>query len=459
MNYNYSMDKDKAKLINQDAAKAAEEDVTASSDPTIESKKYDKDKTVGDKGDSTSGDKTISLFDKTDIQQKLQDDLDEVPEIRPEDMQSGYLSKLISKPFFHKTEEERLKINRNFLRDAEPLTLERLKEDIDSAREELSTGFPSLDHSISIPNQKFTLIASRPQHGKTVFMLNMLLNMCQKYPQRHFLYYSYGDPKQDIETKLINMSGVIPFSPLETEGIATNFKRWQYELTNRDIHTLKDNAENDPEYKGLKNFLEISSRVHIIDANYNIIDLLDSIRAFNNTLSVGTVFIDYLQAIRPDKTQLTLPRHQQVQGIANQLIDMGNETRFLLILGAQLARGEKNTPEYDGLTLDHLQDLKDAEQVAGLIIGLQNYAASTFIGSNINDQFKSRFYQDTFKRAEKMPESFKDKHTNSVILAKVLVNRGGPLLEVELLFNKRLMKISETEKENLSGEKGKKVDQ
>ena len=152
----------------------------------------------------------------------------------------------------------------------------------------------------------------------------------------------------------------------------------------------------------------------------------------------------------PDKSQLTLPRQQQVQGVANQLIDMGNETRFPLILGAQLLKGEKNTPEYDELALDHLQNLKDAEQVAGLIIGLQNYSVSTFIGSNINNQFKSRFYQDAFKKAEPMPESFKDKHTNSVILAKVLVNRGGPLFEVELLFNKRLMKISDSQNESRS---------
>ena len=42
-----------------------------------------------------------------------------------------------------------------------------------------------------------------------------------------------------------------------------------------------------------------------------------------------------------------------------------------------------------------------------------------------------------------MPESPKDKHTYNVILAKALLNRGGPLFEVELLYNKRLMKISD----------------
>jgi replicative DNA helicase len=458
MNYNINMEKNKTGLINPDVTKAVEDEVTASSDPTLESKKYLTDKTVDNKGDSTTGDKTLLLFNKTDIQQKLQDELNEVPEIRPEDLQTGYLSKLISKPFSQKTEQERLKINRDFLRDAEPLTLERLKEDIDNAAEKLPTGFPSLDHRVSLPNQKFTLIASRPQHGKTAFMLNMLLNMCQKYPRQHFLYYSYGEPKQDIEIKLINISGEIPFSPQEVEGITTNFKRWQYEFRNRDIHFLKDKAENAPGYKGLKNFLEISSRVHIIDADYKIIDLLDSIQAFNNTLPVGAVFIDYLQAIRPGKTQLSLPRDQQVQGIAHQLIDICNESRFPLIVGAQLARGEINTPGYDALTLDHLQDLKDAEQTCDLIIGLHNNPTSTF-ASNLNDQFKSRFYQDTFKKTGSMPESLKDKHTYNVILAKVLVNRGGPLFEVELLYNKRLMKISDFEKEKLPAGKEKKVDQ
>jgi len=437
------MDKDKTDSINQYVTKALEDDITASSDPTIEIKKYHTDKTDGGKGDSLSGDKTITLFEKSDIQQKLQDELTEVPEIRPEDMQTGYLSKLITKPFSTKTDEERLKINRNFLRDAEPLTLERLKEDMDSAKEELPMGFPSLDQRVSLPSKKFTLIASRPQHGKTAFMLNMLLNMCQKYTRQHFLYYSYGESKQDIEIKLINICSEIPFSPLKVEGITTNFKRWQYEFRNRELQTLKDKAENDPEYKGLKNFLEIASRVHIIDANYKVIDLLDSIYAFNNTLSIGAVFIDYLQAIRPDKAQLSVPRDQQLQCIANQLIDICNETRFPLIVGAQLARGEKSTPEYDTLTLDHLQDLKDAGQLSDLIIGLQNDPASTF-ASNINDQFKSRFYQETFKKNENMPESLKDKQTYNAILAKTLVNRGGPLFEVELLYNKRLMKISES---------------
>jgi len=442
MNYNYYMDKNKTRLMDQDETKVSESDLTESNQPTVMSEPFDPGMTLRDRGDTT-GEQTMSVFGKEDIRKKLQDELVEVPEIGAEDMNTEYLSRLVSKPFAHRTEEERLKINRNFLRDAEPLTLERLKEDIQNAPEELGTGFASLDRWLSIPNRKFTLIASRPQHGKTTFMLNMLLNMCQKYPEQHFLYYSYGEPRQDVEIKLINMCGGKPFSPLEIHGVTNNFKRWKHELKSHDIDILKEKAEKNPEYRGLKNFIEISSRIHVMDGNYNIVDLLDSLKAFNSTLPIGAAFIDFLQAVRPDKGSLPLTRQQQLQETVNQLMERSNDTKFPFIFGAQLTRGEQNIPEYDGLTMKCLKDFKDPEQVASLIIALQNYAKSDFIGSNVNQHFKSRFFQYTLKKAEKVPETFKDKHPNTAILAKVLVNRGGPAPEVELLFNKWLMKITD----------------
>ena len=436
------MENNKTISMSSAKTKVAENEVTASNQSTVRSESGDLDITESHRYDST-GEKTSLMFDKDDIRKKMQGEPVEVPDFAPEDLNTDYISRLIAKPFTNRTEQDRLKINRNFLRDAEPLTLERLQEDIKNEGGELPTGFTSLDRWISILTRKLTLIVSRPLHGKTAFMLNMLLNLCRKYPDRHFLYYTYGEFKQDIEIKLINICSEKPFSSLEIEGPTTNFKRWQYEIRNRDIDLLKEKSEKDPEYKGLKNFLEISSRVHVMDGNYNIIDLLDSLQAFKSTLPVGAVFIDYLQAIRPDKVHLALPRHQQVQEVTDQLIQAGNETGFPLILGAQLTMGDKNTPEYDGLGVEYVKNLKDPEQVASLIIGLQNYSKSLFIGSNINDRFKSRFNQYTLKKAEKMPESFKDKHPNTVILAKVLVNRGGAAPEVELMFNKWLMKISD----------------
>lgn len=464
---------DKIKIISPDATRAADEDITVSNQPTVRSEKKAEagiSQTVTIENESasasaemtgkgdTTGDKTALFFGKEDIQKKLQEELAEVPEVSPEDLEASYVSKLISTPFLNRTNEERLRINRNFLRDAEPFAVESLMEDIKKAPEELLTGFSSLDRWISIPQLKLSLVTSSAGHGKTVFMLNMILNMSNNFPEKHFLYYSYGEFKQDIEIKLINMCGETPFSkaPDNVEGINTNFKRWKYEFKTREISTLIDKAEKEPEYKGLKNFLEASSRIHVMDANYNIIDLIDSIRAFNSTLPLGAIFIDYLQAVRLKDVPTELSRQQQTTEICEVLVELSNEMQFPFIVGAQLAAEEKNIPEYDMLSVDYLKDIGDPIQVSNLIIGLQNYSKSRFIGSNVNDTFKSRFYDYTFRKAEKMPETFKDKHPNTVILAKVLSNRSGPEPEVELLFNKWLMKISHLEDKHLP-KQGEKV--
>ena len=446
---------DNSNLIDDDETRVSAEEKTVPNQPT-ERIEYDSDKTISRGGTSATmissdaNEKTALMFGKEEIQKKMQNDITDVPEVGPEEMEMDDLSSLIKSPFPNRTEEEQLRINRNFLRDAEPFKVERLMEDLKNAPEEMMTGFSSLDQWIRIPQCKITLIASRPGHGKTSFMLNMLLNMCHSYQKDHFLFYTYGEPRQDIEIKLINMCGHKPFEPME--GINTNFERWQYELRNNDINTLKNKAEKDIQYNGLKNFLEISRRIHVMDSNYNIVDLIDSMQAFKRTLSVRAVFIDYIQAIGPNRSKdaAQLSRQDQLQDISEQLKDLCSEGSFPLILGAQFDLSDVNTPEYDGLAVERLKDIGDPERMANLIIGLQNYSQSTFIGSNINPHFNSTFYNQPLRKADKMPDVFKDKHPNTVILAKVLANRSRPKPEIELLFNKDLMKISDLEDKNIS---------
>ncbi len=397
-----------------------------------------------------STDKTQLVFNKNNIQKRVQDELVDIPDYLPEDLEPEYLASLIKSTATNRSDVDNVKFNRNFLRDAQPFQIERLMEELKNMPTELLTGFPSLDQFIRIPLHKLTLIASRAGHGKTVFLLNTLLNMIHRYDTKHFLFYTYGEPRREIEIKLINMCGEKTFSN-PVEGITSNFERWKYEFKQLDPETLKQKAETDPEFIGLKNFLKNSPRLHIMDCNYNIHDLYESINSFHRTLSVGAVFIDYLQAIRPNKELMALTRKQQMQDILEQLREIGKEFAFPLIIGARLKAPETlDTPEYDSLSSTFIKDIEDPEHASGLIIGLQNYAKSLFIGSNINHQFKSRFYNRTFEKAELMPPIFKDKHPSTVILAKVLANQGRPEPEVELVFNKWLMKISDLKEEHIA---------
>lgn len=444
-------EKNKTRLVNPNLTRivpnmksnSKESEITGDSATTIRRSLSESEQTFELQG-HTAADKTMLLFNRDEIQKRIAEPV-EIPEISPEDMDTGYVSKLISTPFSHRTKEDKLKINRNFLRDAEPFTVDRLSENIKNAPEELATGIAGLDKRITIPQRKLTFIASRPQHGKTVFMLNLLRNMCVKYTNKHFLFFSYAESRQDIEIKLINMCGEVPFPDNPDDGFNTNFDRWKNQFKTREAAELGQLSGQALEFKGLKNFLTFATRVHVIDATYNVVDLIDSIQAFSNTLPVGGIFIDFLQAVRPnpEKIQVLLSRKQQAQETTDRLMELANDAKFPIIVGAQLATPEQQVPEYDGLALKYLTGVGDPEQAANLIIGLQNYSRSDFIGSNVTGHFKSRFYEQPFQKAEAMPANFKEKHPNTVLLAKVLLNKGGPEIEMELLFNKWLMVVAD----------------
>lgn len=405
-----------------------------------------KEKSKEDTLSEINGAKTSLLFGKEDIQKRLLEELDDIPELDQEDFEPEYLSHLIKSPFPNRTNDEQIRINRNFLRDAEPFRLERLHEDIKKAPEELTIGYHGLDQWLTIPARQLTLITGRPGHGKTAFMLNVMLNLARKYTSLHFLYYSYRESRSHIEIKLINMCGQQPFEIKPDSGSVTNFNRWKYEFKHQPLEVIREKAEKDPAYKGLNHFQKISSRIHIIDAGYHIMDLIDSVRSFQSTLPVGGVFIDYLQAIPPELEKINLPRSQQLQEMTYQLREIVLDTHFPVILGMQMNGYPPKSPEYDTLSLDYLTDIGDPELIAGLIIGLQNYSRSDYIGSNLV-LFKSRFFGAPFEKAEKMPDTFKDKHAITVLLARVLSNHSGQQPDVELLYHKWLMRISDPKEE------------
>lgn len=388
-----------------------------------------------------SHDKTVSVFSIEDITKKLRDEIEEIPEIEADDMDTGQLSGIIENIFPEKSEVERLKINRNFLRDAEPFRIERLMDDIKNRPEGLFTGFAVLDQVFTIPNSAVAIITGPPRHGKSIFILNMLLNMANIYKTHHFLFYTYEEARMDIEIKLINMSGETPFT--ETEGFQTNIACWKHKFRTKDSSELIDKAKNDPQYSGLKRYVEISQRIHIIDHCYNITDLIDSIRSFGNTFHIGAVFIDCFQKIKTEKRREMLSQGERLQEVSEYLREMAANTRLPFICTTRFSSPGNGMPEYDTLSAENIKELVESEWRANLVIGLQDYARSKFIGSNMNDNFKSKLFDHKLIKAEKIQGTFSNKDSKSVLLVKMLLNMEGLELEEELLIYRPLLKIKD----------------
>lgn len=87
--------------------------------------------------------------------------------------------KLITDPSLNS--EKNLKIK--------PYTLDDLQQDLTKTKDGLKTGYKSLDAFVRIPNEAITLVAGRPSHGKTTFMLNLFKNLIEEYSNLHFYFF------------------------------------------------------------------------------------------------------------------------------------------------------------------------------------------------------------------------------------------------------------------------------
>ncbi len=388
--------------------------------------------------------KTKVCFEKTDLDNKSIREIDKIPDIDKEDLKSNDFSMLLKDIFQDKTEAEKFKINRRFLKDATPFDIKQLSIELKNEYKSLITGFSELDKSICISANALNIITGIHKHGKTVFLLNIMLNMAKKYPELHFVYYTYEESKSEVEVKLINMSGNTYFSN-NIKGLTTNLDRWKYELRTKDVNSIKGLSDKNPAYKGLFDFLQVSKRIHVVDSYYNNENLLDSIKSFCNTFEIGAIFVDPYQKIALDhSTKVHSPEWNNKNTIMERLSSLSRKTHVPIILSSRLSSRILNYTEYDNmLTENNMLIPEDIIQEAGIIIAIQNYAKSKFLGSKKGNKFNSRFYKEPIETSMVTPEIFKTKKPETIMLVKFLVNRYGPELEAELLFNRWLLKISD----------------
>lgn len=255
---------------------------------------------------------------------------------------------------------------RNFEYDKKDLGLygsKELEEDIINTPEGLKTGFNNLDQIISIPQEAITIIGARPTHGKTTFLMNLLLNILDNYKDKAFLFFSYEETRKKIALKLLNiLSGEV----IDKGNKYKNIEQLQNYI--RGKNTTKPKIETAKEI--LDNFKE-NERLFIIDDHYYIDDLCNKIAYFKDRYPIGAVFIDYIQKIKiKGKYQ---SRQVELANISEQILETSLKLQLPIILGAQLGR-DKNKPGKAKVSLDNLRESGDIEQDANLVIGLYNEA-------------------------------------------------------------------------------------
>jgi len=282
-----------------------------------------------------------------------------------------------------------------------PTTEREVIDRLQNKPDSISTGLKIGDQEIILPSGALTVLAGPTSHGKTTFLINLALNVCDNYPGKQAYLFSY---EEDGDTMLINTLSTYMDLSLGRYGTKWILKRY--------FHTGSEEyvTQNKEEFltKKSKFFKELveTGRLNIKYVNYDMELLADAIRYLHKYANPGVIFIDYIQLLNiANKGKNVYSRQEELKEICGILKDLSIETGLPIVLGAQFNRDVKS---HTHIHLNKIGEAGDIERIANLIIGFWN-----------NDFEPS----GTEKELDLIVKKGIDEE--GTIYAKVLKNRGG----------------------------------
>jgi len=262
-----------------------------------------------------------------------------------------------------------------------PMSYMDLMGDIATIRTPLKSGYSGLDEFAGFPPGAITLVAGRPRHGKTTFMFNAMLQMCQLPDNRDMVFYFWTleEPLKNLSVKLIScLTGVFLEEYFYTAKDLP--RRTNYEFIKSYIRAGRtDIPELEAGKEKLRELID-GNRIRIIDKNYTVEDMGKLIKYMNDREKIGAVFIDYIQ--RMSTTRRTQDKRTEIAHISDMLLQTAKETNLPIILGAQFNRGAKDEREP---RLENIKEAGNLEEDANTVLSVWNE-------SKENDMFSLRWW-------------------------------------------------------------------
>jgi replicative DNA helicase len=296
-------------------------------------------------------------------------------------------------------------------------TIDQWRQDLSHVTAGRKSGFSNLDKLAMIPEGAITIVAGRPNMGKTTMLLNLLYGMeSQDKEPGAYLFFSYEEAKKILLAKLLM---------LRTERIFNASKNLgQYLGKVRDGWQPGQHTDLDEAYKKLQQLTD-SGRIILVDHPYRVEDLVQVIEKTASVQPIRAVFLDYIQKIRPSRSGQA--RYLDVAETSEAIRVLAVTLNVPIIVGAQLGRPDKQTKD-KGLRLDNLRESGDLEQDANLVLAI---------------------HRDSVHKAEGSEEAMISEHSTDAgdheetMEVYVLKNRNGPTGKLAMSFIGPIYKIKE----------------
>jgi len=332
-------------------------------------------------------------------------------------------------------------------------------------QEGLNTGYGSLDRYITVPTGAITLVAGRPSHGKTTFLLNLLLKMVERYKDKRFYFFSYEESKSALFVKLVTILSKTVLSEKFEYKNSQQIEQYIRTGAKKPSRTLGELGAGDinPEYKiyeSLKKYEEFvkDSRLWLVDVPLDVETLAGTIEDLAYRGDLGAVFIDYAQRVKYNGRYET--ERVKIARISETLRETATRLDIPLIVGTQLNRDNKGKPQ-----LDHLKEAGNLEEDANLVLGLYNWRTAI-------DKEKQDQVNDNENENGQYKKTSKKKLTNctggDVVIdtrdidfeVHILKNRNGVINESALLkFDAPTLNIKERFTDTISKDQDETQDE
>lgn len=267
--------------------------------------------------------------------------------------------------------------------DSPPLfSVDRLEEESKRTPKGRSSGWPSLDKAEVFFNPgELAIIGARTGHGKTSFMVNLLVNWLKKAEDEVFLFYSLEEPEVRIFHQLLSL-----FSEVWPSYLVRDYYR--------------DGIHSRGEWPSLDVLREAQARLRNLEKKLLVVfrpswpvdAIVSHARTWSEGKRVGGVFVDYLQRIQAPPGGRYDRRDNEVSAVARALKSLSVDLSAPVITGAQINRdsvpkdyGEKiskcpslgEAEKHIKAARPILSNIREggAEQEGDLVLGLLNYAA------------------------------------------------------------------------------------
>jgi replicative DNA helicase len=262
------------------------------------------------------------------------------------------------------SEHKSIIISRIVTEKIETYKEEKAIQDIQGSNNGFKTGYPSLDSGLMIPTGATSVIAGRPSHGKTSFMMNLSMNILRDYKNSVTALFSYEETKAKLYIKHLNI-------------LSHHVINWTRSNENLYLlrNYLKGNNDNIPQIEGGKKLYQkyaIENRLFLFDKHYYIDELVTILAYLKENFNLQIAFIDYIQKIKIKEK--TFGRQTDLQAISTELLNCSTTLDIAIVVGAQFRRVDGNTGEsFEKIVkLDQLRESGDIEQDANTVFGLWN---------------------------------------------------------------------------------------